>query len=157
MWHSAKRSFVFLLMCGQKETWPMRVGSSPHYLSSDSSDFVRHSVQVVSDAGGLTLTVPIARKFFIDLFHFSAPEVFQYSENVSAGALDQGFLFLTDNHPFSWKFWFSWWIWGFSLIPSILIAKDLFFFNLRENTDFSKNSCSHCGWYGCQFLTWSFR
>lgn len=65
----------------------MHVGSSPHYLSSDSSDFVRHSVGVASEAGGLTLIIPMAGRLFIDLYRFSAPEACQ-SSNISMACLN---------------------------------------------------------------------
>lgn len=71
MQHTAKQSSIFLLLCGQEETWPMHVGSSPRFLNSDSSDFARHSVGVASEVGHPTLVTPIAGKLFIDLCHFS--------------------------------------------------------------------------------------
>ena len=82
MQHTAKRSSIFLLLCGWEENWPMHVGSSPHFLNSDSSDFARHSIGVASEVRHPTLVTPMAGKLFIDPYHFSDPEAGQ-SSNIS--------------------------------------------------------------------------
>lgn len=76
MQHTAKRSSIFLLLCGQEENWRMHVGSSPHFLNSD---FARHSIGVASEVRHPTLVTPMAGKLFIDPYHFSDPEAGQSS------------------------------------------------------------------------------